>query len=669
MECDICMIEWDTQIRIPRLLQCGHTFCQNCLLNLLSTATKNNSDFFCPNCMTKHKDISNNSNILSLIKNYNLLRIVEKLENRKTIVHKKSNDQVKDTVANNENESSISHKKKLKLFPYEIPKEKEDKNKLVIKANSYKASNSQNLNFKQIELTDYDAKCKKHGFMINSYVLGTNMLFCNKCIEETNMEVCPLPRVVKDIKKKIDSSKLHICLITNEIKRLYEFFNSYQEEFEKSNKQKIDDLFSYFYKLVSYNYNTASQIFNQCKGEQKTQIDQKIIELKDLESELLEITNLIENIDLSEEGILLKYESQLTDIYERLNTFINYESELSLLTMKVGIKNEFKNNIIQTFQESYFIDVEFANIQGKTPTLKHILQKERFWSCVCGELNNQITEVNCNSCDAFRRYETIPDFYSNPENISEDNLKIAILRRKTEAKIFQELIKETDLLIKEGANFYAVDLEWFLLWKCYVTNDSSEKNLTNMKKKFSINKQIGILPPGPISNSNLFFKNNIFEEKTLRKGLSKNDEYVIVNYKVWNLFFNNYNGGPEIILKKNDDIYIDFQTCSNRNHIPYFEFMQQDYDEDEEITTDDIQNDDQILDSSSLSYNNVHSKKSSNTKQKIVIISNNKSSKQSKTDILNNEKSLSKKNKIQISINNKHRKSSEVIIERKDNNK
>ena len=71
MECDVCLIEWDTIIHIPRLLSCGHTFCEACLLSMLKMAKKRNTDFFCPNCMGKHKEIKEDKDIQNLVKNIN----------------------------------------------------------------------------------------------------------------------------------------------------------------------------------------------------------------------------------------------------------------------------------------------------------------------------------------------------------------------------------------------------------------------------------------------------------------------------------------------------------------------------------------------------------------------------------------------------------------------
>ena len=48
MECDICQLKWNTENIIPRILPCGHTFCQSCLIKQIQKKTK--QIFKCPNC-------------------------------------------------------------------------------------------------------------------------------------------------------------------------------------------------------------------------------------------------------------------------------------------------------------------------------------------------------------------------------------------------------------------------------------------------------------------------------------------------------------------------------------------------------------------------------------------------------------------------------------------
>ena len=86
------------------------------------------------------------------------------------------------------------------------------------------------------------------------------------------------------MKCKLDSSLTRVTLVKHEIDRLQDFLSSYQyniikkrEEFEKSNKKKIDDLFQYLNKIITYNYNAALHILQQCKSEQQSQIDNVLV--------------------------------------------------------------------------------------------------------------------------------------------------------------------------------------------------------------------------------------------------------------------------------------------------------------------------------------------------------------------------------------------------------
>ena len=152
--------------------------------------------------MTKQKEIKKESDIKALIKNYNLLRIVEKIESRKTIASSQS------FLAGDKSMIGLDTSS-------------------VVNIPSLKGDSFLNFDVSLIPVGE-DQKCKKHFLPVHSYAIGTSLLFCDKCIAETNLKTYPLPNVTKDLKRKMDSNGVKICLLKNEIDRLRDFFYSYQ---------------------------------------------------------------------------------------------------------------------------------------------------------------------------------------------------------------------------------------------------------------------------------------------------------------------------------------------------------------------------------------------------------------------------------------------------------
>ena len=78
MECDICQNNWDKNTHIPRILTCGHSFCEKCLENLIK---KRNNPFLCPICKLEIKNLKHPNDIKLLNKNETLLKLFDKIEN------------------------------------------------------------------------------------------------------------------------------------------------------------------------------------------------------------------------------------------------------------------------------------------------------------------------------------------------------------------------------------------------------------------------------------------------------------------------------------------------------------------------------------------------------------------------------------------------------------
>ena len=96
----------------------------------------------------------------------------------------------------------------------------------------------------------------------------------------------------------------------------------------------------------------------------------------------------MDKINQSEDKDLIKLSDKITKIQEKINYYINYDLEINLLSMKIGIKDDLKDKLFFSIQDSYFVDIDYANIRGDSPSLRHILQKDKYWTCLCGEMVN-----------------------------------------------------------------------------------------------------------------------------------------------------------------------------------------------------------------------------------------------------------------------------------------
>ena len=72
--CNICYKPYDCEVRTPRVLICGHTYCQSCLRQILNVS----SNCTCPNC---RKSIVATS-VVDITINHFLLSLVAKKENQ-----------------------------------------------------------------------------------------------------------------------------------------------------------------------------------------------------------------------------------------------------------------------------------------------------------------------------------------------------------------------------------------------------------------------------------------------------------------------------------------------------------------------------------------------------------------------------------------------------------
>ena len=553
MECDICQLKWNTENIIPRILPCGHTICQSCIIKQIKN--KSGQVFRCPNCDREINSLESPKDVLNLRKNSALLALIDKVQ----------------TYKSNNNISNIS-----------ISSQNLNYSNLNPDINNSRINNNKDQsNLEEFYQSGefYFPICQIHKNKANFYNIidSKKNFYCNECIQTTNLEnLKPLPFLKAQNEFKINSCKNKIKILRNEICRVESFLKSYQNNFEVNNKKKIDELFEYINKIIQYNYTTAKTLFKQCLKEQKNQIDKKTSELKFLYKELESFEKKLDNVyKYNKDKYVPEPESQITldNVYSKLSNFIIYENELNLFQMNINIKEEDKDSLFNMIQNMYQLDVDFLKMKnGELPTIKELLNKTSTWPCDCGILDNTVGKIICKGCSKYRPLETYTNLVFNPLLSEKSEIKEFNMRRKHEEKVFQSLsIRNMDNL--KHAYFFAIDISWFNKWRSFIYNDDkTSKYLDNYKKYISDNKKIGILPPGIIDNSKICIPNK--EKKKgcpsyiLKPGLILDKDYCIVNQYLWEWFLLNYRGGPEIQLSENiNDAHTSIDSKTNTNSI------------------------------------------------------------------------------------------------------
>ena len=175
MECDKCLCQWDLEVHIPKILPCGHTVCQACLLSLLNQSNLSElSNIKCPLCQDDHQTLSSKEDISNLKENQLLISITDKIKNKKK--------------EKNTNNSSIS-----------------------INLNSNQKSNV----IKSQQLSEgikncYFPICETHQNKANFFNIENNKIvyICNECIKNNIYEKLePLPNLIIQNEIKINACK------------------------------------------------------------------------------------------------------------------------------------------------------------------------------------------------------------------------------------------------------------------------------------------------------------------------------------------------------------------------------------------------------------------------------------------------------------------------------
>ena len=533
MECELCFNQWSSDVRIPKILPCGHSYCIQCLYSLIEKIKKNPLLVFkCPNCSKEHPSLKNKKDIMNLQKNTRLLSLFDKIETQKS-------------------RTNISNISMSQSYAMNTSYLESGGGNLTPNLFSKLSNDDSNQGYNNI----FFPLCNVHKNKATFYNLveGRINYICNECIQSMPLEnLNPMPNLKANNEFKIDSSKNKIKILKDEVEKIENFLKKYQQNFENDNKKKIDELFIYINQIISYNYTTALTVFNQCKNEQKNQIEKKLKELIFLKNELNTFDKKLDELsDINDKKPEPESQLELDNVFNKLGNYINYENELNLFQMNISIKDEIKDTLFDLIQNAIQLDVDFFKMKnGELPTIKELLNKNLTWNCTCGEQNNNIGKIICNNCSKYRPLETYTNIIFNPMFVTKAEKKEYNMRRKHESKVYQSLLnRNTDTTNKEIC-FYAIESSWLNKWKCFINNDSTEKLIANNEKPISENKNIGILPPGMINNIRLCDIYKPHGKYRLKSGMKNKKDYFVINQYLWEWFLLNYGGGPEIQVEE-----------------------------------------------------------------------------------------------------------------------
>ena len=75
MECAVCLRDWNSTECIPRMLPCGHSFCETCLGGLYKLSGEGISGIMtCPSCQKEH-NFNSKEDLSNLVKNFALIQM------------------------------------------------------------------------------------------------------------------------------------------------------------------------------------------------------------------------------------------------------------------------------------------------------------------------------------------------------------------------------------------------------------------------------------------------------------------------------------------------------------------------------------------------------------------------------------------------------------------
>ncbi|KAL4478350.1 hypothetical protein ABPG72_009586 [Tetrahymena utriculariae] len=173
--CKLCLFEWDVERAIPRVLLCGHTFCEECIKGQVST----NLVFVCTQCQVQY----NYQNVRDAPINRTLLEYADEIRQKQVYLSEKQS-QLVDITNNKGNQGQGMGDLIKQQLQYESMK-KDNSNNLMEDINE----NSNNFN-QQPQYAKADDICMIEDCNYTRvYKYGKKQVFCEKCLSKYNANI------------------------------------------------------------------------------------------------------------------------------------------------------------------------------------------------------------------------------------------------------------------------------------------------------------------------------------------------------------------------------------------------------------------------------------------------------------------------------------------------
>lgn len=389
--------------------------------------------------------------------------------------------------------------------------------------------------------------CNKHFQLIHSYVTSNNTLMCGKCITDSNYDpanIKPIPQVLKQMTTHLNSAKVKKEQCLSQMKMCRKDLEIHLEKQKDNCRTKIHNHFSQLISLVKATELKALAELEVQSERCIEKLSKVFEEIKQVKQNIRNDIKIIDNLLLSDDQSKVNCHDLILKIKSSKN---QYHEVIDFPTEQIDLK----------FDDSAFVRVKEAIIDSfdfvpkETPEreqsklIKQMFDVSVSWYCHRCSFKNLMKKspIECSRCHTYKPLEIYPSLFNNRNSISDDEYNHLEQRRDYEKL---RVNQEDNYRYQKVDHWYAIDAKWLQDWRLFIHNRPIASAHGCKKSEIA---EVGVLDPGPISNSNLL---NKYGE--LKPRLKIERDYRMVNEKVWRNLFDIYGGGP-IFKRREADIY------------------------------------------------------------------------------------------------------------------